>query len=760
MKIDRRSFLSLGIGAAAGTALSPIPWKLADDSAIWTQMWPWTPVPPDGEVSFEHSTCTLCPGRCGITVRKINDRAVKIEGRKGHPINDGGLCLLGLSGLQLLYNPTRVPSPLKRSGKRGENKWEIISWDQAISIVAEKLRELRKNQQSHMVGCISNDSFGTVSQLLNRFLGAYGSPNMMTMPSIQDTYALTLNLTQGADAVAGFDLENADYILSFGSGLLDGWGSPVRVFDAHSTWKNSHIKMIQVESRLSKTAAKATQWIPIEPGTEGALAMGIAFVMIKGGLFHKDFIEKYTFGFENWTDEEGRSHKGFKQYVLEEYNLGRVESITGIKSNRIVSLAEEFAQASAPLAVCGVGQGRTPGSLHTFLAVHALNALAGNLNQKGGVWAVSQPDYIRWPEIEMDDIGTAGLRKPRLDDAGKKSHPFSKSLPSRFFENVLTGNGYPMQVLFITDTNPCYSMPDTGTVNGALEEIPFIVSFSSYRDETALNADLILPNHTYLERWEDVPVTSGVQQPMVGLARPVVQPQFNTLHTGDVIIQLAKNLGGAVSAAFPWGSYEACLKSTLRSHWRGLTRDGIVVDREFEPQPWETAFNTPSKKFEFYVSAIRKVSNEDVDALPHFKPTMVQGDDAVYPLKLIAYDSMRLANDFIGNPPFAIKTVSDTVLKGNDVFVEINPETAKAYGLTDGKRAVLKTPKGKAAVKIRFFHGIMPGVIALPRGLGHTGYDQFIAGKGVNVNELIAPAADAVSGFNAAWGSHAILEKA
>ena len=95
MKIDRRSFLSLGIGAAAGTALSPIPWKLADDSAIWTQMWPWTPVPPDGEVSFEHSTCTLCPGGCGITVRKVNDRAVKIEGRKGHPINNGGLCLDG-----------------------------------------------------------------------------------------------------------------------------------------------------------------------------------------------------------------------------------------------------------------------------------------------------------------------------------------------------------------------------------------------------------------------------------------------------------------------------------------------------------------------------------------------------------------------------------------------------------------------------------------------------------------------------------------
>jgi anaerobic selenocysteine-containing dehydrogenase len=102
MKVDRRSFLSFLIGGAAGTALSPLPWKLMDDSSIWTQMWPWTPVPPDGKVTYEESTCSLCPGGCGISVRKVDNRAIKIEGRAGHPINDGRICILGLSGLQLL----------------------------------------------------------------------------------------------------------------------------------------------------------------------------------------------------------------------------------------------------------------------------------------------------------------------------------------------------------------------------------------------------------------------------------------------------------------------------------------------------------------------------------------------------------------------------------------------------------------------------------------------------------------------------------
>jgi len=759
MRIDRRSFLSLGIGAVAGTALSPIPWKLADDSAIWTQMWPWTPVPPDGEVSFEDSTCTLCPGACGITVRRVNDRAVKIEGHKGHPINNGGVCLLGLSGLQLLYNPARISSPLKRAGKRGEDRWEKITWNQALSMISAKLRELRDSQQSHMVGSLSGSNSGTVFRLLDRFLTAYGSPNVMTVPSVQDSYALTLNLTQGEEALAGFDFENADYILSFGSGLLDGWGSPVRMFGAHSTWESLGAKMIQVESRLSKTAAKANQWIPIVPGTEGALAMGVAYVMIKGGLYDKEFVDQYTFGFEGWTDEQGRTHKGFKQLVLDEYDLASVESITGIKSETIITLGKAFANAAAPIAVCGEGQGVTPGSLHTFLAVHALNALAGNLQRKGGVLAVPT-DFIHWPEATMDDIASTGVRKPRLDDAGKKSFPFSRSLPNRFLENILTGKGYPMQVLFITDTNPCYSMPDTSTVKDALEEIPFIVSFSSYRNETALNADLILPNHAYLERWEDVPVTSGVQRPMMGLVKPVVRPLLDTRHTGDVILELARQLGGTVAASFPWDNYESCLKATLQDQWRDLMRNGIFVDNQFEPPPWETAFKTHSKKFEFFVSDIRKVSNEDIDALPHFKPTVVQGDETVYPLKLIAYDTLRLANGYIGDPPFVIKTVSDTVLKGNDVFLEIHPETAKAYGLSDGKNAIVKTPKGKAAVKIRLFNGIMPGVIALPRGLGHTGYDQFLAGKGVNVNALLVSAEDTISGFNTSWGIRAVLEKA
>ncbi len=135
MKIDRRSFLSFAIGGAAGTALSPLPWKLIDDVSIWSQNWEWTPMPQNGEASYVNSTCTLCPGGCGISVRRIDDRVVKIEGRDGHPVNNGGICPLGQSGPQLLYGPTRIKSPLKKVN----GSWSKISWDAALEEIAARL---------------------------------------------------------------------------------------------------------------------------------------------------------------------------------------------------------------------------------------------------------------------------------------------------------------------------------------------------------------------------------------------------------------------------------------------------------------------------------------------------------------------------------------------------------------------------------------------------------------------------------------------
>jgi anaerobic selenocysteine-containing dehydrogenase len=733
MKIDRRSFLSFVIGGAAGTALTPLPWKLTDDLSIWTQNWPWTPVPPKGEITHVSSTCTLCPGGCGISVRKVDERVVKIEGLKGHPVNDGGVCILGVSGTQLLYGPMRVPGPMKKVN----GGWQDISWKQAVDEIAGKLKQLRAKGQPESVAWVADSDRGTTAELCKRFLTVYGSPNFIRTTSIQDAYEMALYLTQGNRAMAGFDMAKATYVLSFGSGLVEGWGSPPYIFKAKNRVQANGGKVSQIEARLSKTAAKADRWIPLTPGTEGALALGLVHVILREGLYRKDFVETRCLGIE-----------GLKKAAGDAYAPEAVAKVTGVDAKAVVDLAKEFAAAKKPLAVCGRGKGLIPGSVQETLAVHYLNALVGAVNQPGGVMSVPEPDYIDWPEPEMDAVASKGMQQPRLDGAGGKSFPQTRYLANRLPEALNSAATSPVQALFVSSANPAYELLDTQSVEKAFQKIPLIVSFSPFMDETAAMAHYILPNHTYLERFEDVPGAAGFPMPIIGLTRPVVAPLFNTKHTGDVVLLLAAALGGTVAGAFKWDSFEACLEQTLGDTWEALKKDGYLVDAKFAPPEFETK----SQKFEF--------RNADIDRLPAYAAFRAPGDDKAFPLTLIPFDTMRLAAGAVGSPPFLVKTLEETILKKNDVLVEVNPATARELGLSDGADALLSTPKGKAMVKVHLWEGIMPGLVGMVRGLGHTAYDRFLAGKGVNVNQLMGSVEDPGSGLEAAWGVRAKLTKA
>jgi anaerobic selenocysteine-containing dehydrogenase len=734
MKIDRRSFLSFVIGGAAGTALSPLPWKLTDDISIWSQNWPWTPVPPKGETTYVASTCTLCPGGCGISVRKVDDRVVKVEGLKGHPVNDGGICPLGLSGAQLLYSPTRVRAPMKKVN----GTWREIAWDTAIQEIADQLKDLREKGQPQSVAWVSDSDRGSVAELSKRFLTVFGSPNFIRTPSIQDSYELVLYLTQGQRAMAGFDLANATYVLSFGSGIIEGWGAPPHLFRAKSVMQQKGGKISQLEARLSKTAAKADQFIPIKPGTEGALALGLIHVILKEGLYRKQIVQDQSTGSD-----------ALKKLAGDDFAPEAVSKTTGVDAKTIVELARAFAGAKKPLAVCGRGNGRQEaGSAQEFLAVHFLNALMGSINTAGGVVAVPEPDYVDWPEPEMDAAASAGMQQARVDGAGGKDFPLSRYLLNRLPEALDGGASSPVQVLFVNHANPAFSLVDTARVEKSLKKIPLIVSFSSFMDETAALAHYILPNHIYLERFEDVPASQGFPKPFIGLVKPVVAPILKTRHIGDVVIQVAKAVGGNVASAFAWDSYEACLQESLGDKWDRLKEEVYWVDSNFSP----AAFETKSKKFEF--------ANADIALLPAYAALKAPGDDKAFPLTLVPFDTLRLASGAVGTPPFLVKALEETMLQKNDGLVEINPVDAQKLGLADGAAAVLSTPKGSARVKVTLSEGMMPGLIAMVRGLGHTAYDRFLAGRGVNINSLMSSVEAPGTGFEAAWGVRAQLTKA
>jgi anaerobic selenocysteine-containing dehydrogenase len=611
---------------------------------------------------------------------------------------------------------------MKRIGERGEGKWQKISWDEATTILTEKLTDIRNKGEAHTVAAIAGADSGTVPALLERFMTAYGSPNFIRTPSNRDADELAVKALFGADGRTGYDLENADYILSFGSGIVDGWGSPVRMFRASSLWKENKATVVQVEPRLSNSAAKATRWVPINPGTEADLALGIAAVMIDQKWCPAVSFRGRTVGKPIWWPTSGQK---------------RWHRPPGWLLMRSSTWPRGLPTGSRPLALFGRGKGQVAGSLREIAAVYALNALAGNINQDGGMWAVPEADYIQWPDVAADKTASAGLAQPRVDGAGTGPYANARHLLNRLADGVNGGGPYPLQVLLVAGANPCYELPDTQNVKTAFARVPFIVSFSSFNDETAAMADLLLPDHVYLERYEDVPVDAGLARKVIGLSKPVVSPQFNTRHLGETVITAAKAMGGSIADAFPWDDYETCLEQTLAEKWDALMEDGVWVENDIDP-----------------VADRVQIAGMDAAAV------QAEGDINSFPLLLIPYDSIRIPSGAVGEPPFMIKTVADTVIKGKDGFVEVNPQTASAAGLTEGAMATLTTPRGQARVRVHLFEGIGPGVIAMARGLGHTAYDGYLADKGVNVNELIGPVEDPSSGHNAAWGIRAKLAKA
>ena len=524
MKIGRRCFLGFLIGGAAGTALTPLPWKLMDDVSIWTQNWLWTPVPTKGASKYVLSTCTLCSAGCGIEVRTVGQRLVKIEGAKDHPVNQGGICPLGSAGLQLLYGGGRIQAPMRRVEAKGAlpKKWSKDTWPNAMSALSQKLTQLRTSGSAQKVAVLADDEGGSTVKLLERFMAAYGSSQMHYTSSAQSAFEKMRAITSSSTGPVAFDFDHSDMVLSLGAGLFDGWGSPVYMAQTNSRWREMGTKVVQVEPRMSNTAAKATQWLPIIPGQEATLALAIAYELISQSLVPS-------------SAQSALGYAEFKKFVLKSYDPIKVTDAIGISAKAITELAVDLAMAKRPVVVCGRGQEQIAVPTAEIMAVGALNAMLGNINQPGGMWFMQSAEYMNWPTIQMDSVASAAQTSATTDS-------FLDLIP----KIASAPKGEVIEVLFLYGANPLFTLPNTKDVEAALEKIPYIISFSPYLDETtALYADLVLPSHAELERFEDIPVQGHFPNQVVGLAKPVIEIFFDSQPVGDTLIQLAQKMGGS-----------------------------------------------------------------------------------------------------------------------------------------------------------------------------------------------------------------------
>jgi anaerobic selenocysteine-containing dehydrogenase len=805
MKLGRRTFLQFIAGAVGGSLLTPVPWQLADDTAIWSQNWSWRPSPKPGSTTRGSGICLFCDGGCGIRVDLIDrQRAVLLQGNPDHPVNAGGVCPLGAAGLQFLYAPSRIQQPMKQTRQRGDaGGFKPIAWNEALEELAERLAILRSQGKPHGVAAVTGQPPSSMIDLWRHFCAAYGSPNLFQMPSAADSRRLAVKLALGFEADVAFALERASYVLSFGANLAEGWGAPGRLQRVFGRWRQDipgaiDTKIVHIEPRCSLTAAKADEWIAIKPGTEAALALGIAHVLIRDKLYDADFVQTHACGFDGWVDGEGKRHQGFQDLVLSGYAPDRVAALTGVDEPRIRNLAREFATQKNAVAVWSNGKETCPSPIHHDLVFIALNALVGGLHHEGLLSVVPPVPLAPLPTLNLDQVARKGAAQPRLDLTRETGTLLPGNALHGFLEAAAASPAYSVDVLLIHEANPAYALPNNRVFRAALDKVGTVVSFSSYMDETALLCDLILPNHCAPERYDDRIGLRGAPYGYYAVAAPLIRPTLDTKHTGDALFFLARRLGDGVAANFPWDKYADFLKERIQglaASGQGAVAENARVDlgklkpNQDLPQKtlqgtsaedlwkmltggrcWYNAppnlldsINTPSGRYEFAprsLAAKGHSAGAERLGLPHFDPLPMAGEETAYPLLLVSYELFFLSDQYLANPPFLTKTLPDDLLRGTDLFVEIHPETAQRLGFGDGDRALLKTPRGEAPVRLHCYTGARQDALFMVQGLGHTAYDEYIRFKGQNVNQLLDVAVDPITGLGTVWATRAQLYKA
>ena len=420
-------------------------------------------------------------------------------------------------------------------------------------------------------------------EMISRFMESFGSKNLLVLDEGQHD-ALPFELLFGWSEVPEYDLQNARFLLGFGANFLEEGVSPVHGIRALSEMRGDgrgeRGRFAFIDSRHSLTAASADTFLPIKPGTHGAVALGIAYVLIKERHYDTSFVEQYVDNFESWVDEQGQSHIGFKDFVVSRYYPERVARITGAPARKIVQLAREFGRNRPSLAMIGQQGWAGTNGLFNSLAVLTLNVLVGNIGKNGGLRIQRNVPYWHLPPVTRDEIAELGLSRPALhastvaqaDRFPLRNDPvwsFCENLPSTYLDT-----------LFVYGANPAFDHPYAKRIRQALEKIPFVVSFAGILDETSEYADLILPDHGYLERWMDSGPIPGIKTAHASVAHPVVQPMFDTRHAGDVLIQLADQIGGGVAQAFPYADF----LSTLQNRLQGIFASGrgAVISGSFE----------------------------------------------------------------------------------------------------------------------------------------------------------------------------------
>jgi anaerobic selenocysteine-containing dehydrogenase len=676
-QLSRRQFLQLGASGAATLVLA----GCMPGQPVALE--PYVTPPEEqlaGQATWYASTCRQCPAGCGILVRIMNGRAVKIEGNPRHPLNRGKLCARGQAGLQLLYNPDRLSGPVQQA-QRGSRQFAPLSWSDGLATLAAKLQAAGPRLAIWAGATLS----GHLYDLFQTLAAALGAPP----PLVYDLYAELEGyhaLQQasadlfGHSALPAYDLSQADLVLSFGADFLATGLSAVRYgvdFGAFRRQPDGRRgTLIQLEPRLSQTAAVADQWLPLRPGTDALVAQALLRL-----LADQDF---------GAPERQARARP-----LAASVDLANLAAACDLSLGDLTRLARRLATAQRPLVIPGpalIGQSAGPAALAT---VQALNLVLG---AAGLSFSAPAPAHAVKPPVAA------------LADA--------QALIARMQAGQVS-------TLLIHGANPAYDLPPAAGFLDALKQVPFVVSFAPLVDETAAWADLLLPDRTYLEAWGYDVLAPDFGSPALASQQPVVVPVFDARATADLVLAAAQSLPAA-APALPWPDEVTYLKSLVSQLPGQPANPDLAWARFLQYGGWWPA---PAP-------AAPAPAPQPAQPFPVLSPAF-EGSPDEFPFFLLPYVSELLSDGRGANLPWLQGSPTPMTTVAWQTWVEIHPATALKLGLADGDLVKVTSPHGEIEAVVCTYPAIRPDTVALPTGQGHSDLGRYARQRGSHVLALL-----------------------
>lgn len=671
------------------------------------------------------SCCFFCHQNCGVLAYVKDNKVLKIEGDPDHPTNGGGLCCRGNIALLHLDHPDRINYPLKRKGPKGSGQFERISWEQAISEVAAKLKQIKEESGAEAVAT-AGGTLRTDDWARRRFMNLYGSPN-----GFHNSHLCWIPTFMIETAISGWCPFETD--LGGGSKCLVQWGhnpaaSGMPEIHGISMLQKMGMKLIVIDPKYSETAAKADLWLPVRPGADAALALAWLNVIIYEGLYDQDFVENWTVGFDELS-----AH-------VAQYTPEWAAPLTWLDPELIREGARMYATNKPGNIQWGVSmdQSGRPASC----GIHAralLRALVGNLDAPGSDLMTGPClEFVTDEEMEANEYLPAEQKAKQIGSDKYKMTTWPgyteianvtrevwgkaptaewmcEAHPPSVYRAIVTGKPYQIRGLLISATNPINSYGETKLVLEALRKVEFMICCEYWMTPTAALADYIFPIGGALER-PIITSSYGCSDTVVGSER-AIQPMYERKLDYDFWRLLGIAMGQA--EMWPWETLEDAFYYRICNLGYGSTSyDDFVENQRFHFPEREyfryttKGFATPSRKVELYSSIMEKLGYPPMPTYVGPAENEIDNPEiaAKYPLVLSTAGGFM---PFHHSEHFQIKELR--FLNPEPRF-DVHPETAQKYGIEDGDWCYIETQRGRIKQRARVSQGLAPNIVLTQRG--------------------------------------------